>query len=187
MKLPQIALYPAPVSLHGLPDTFMTPAELRTLVHLVRSVKAERMIEIGCNSGRTAALLLRNCDHLVEYVGVDVWPGYEFDRPCQRGEVPERPGEYAAADPRFVLMLNAEGSMGVTLPDADVIFIDGDHSERAVRHDTKLARRLVRPGGMIIWHDYHDQETVDVRKVLDEDGSKRLQHIAGTWLVIEAH
>ncbi len=38
---------------------------------------------------------------------------------------------------------------------------------QAVLHDTALARSLVRKGGIIVWHDYHGQDTVDVRRVLE--------------------
>ena len=36
----------------------------------------------------------------------------------------------------------------------DAAFIDGDHSYEVARHDLLLARRLVKPGGWIIAHDY---------------------------------
>jgi predicted O-methyltransferase YrrM len=36
----------------------------------------------------------------------------------------------------------------------DACFIDGDHSYDAASFDLRLARRVVRPGGWIIAHDY---------------------------------
>ena len=36
----------------------------------------------------------------------------------------------------------------------DAVFIDGDHSELAVLHESRLARRLMRGRGIIVWHDY---------------------------------
>ena len=36
----------------------------------------------------------------------------------------------------------------------DLIFLDGDHSERTVYHEVPAALRLLNPGGMILLHDY---------------------------------
>ncbi len=36
----------------------------------------------------------------------------------------------------------------------DYIFIDGDHSYEGVKNDTEKALELLRPGGLIVWHDY---------------------------------
>lgn len=36
----------------------------------------------------------------------------------------------------------------------DYIFIDGDHSYQGVRNDTEKALQLLKPGGVIVWHDY---------------------------------
>lgn len=67
------------------------------------------------------------------------------------------------------------------------MFIDGDHSRAGVEHDTMLARAMVRPGGIIVWHDYHHFGTVDVRDVLDEmwQAGADIVHVEGTWLAYE--
>jgi hypothetical protein len=110
--------------------------------------------------------------------------------PCQRNEVPKRPGYLAADDPRFELLVRRRGSLDLAscdLPRCDVFFIDGDHGIDAVRHDSVLAGYCVRKGGLIIWHDYHDRDTVQVRQVLDrayELGSP-IKHVENTWLAFE--
>lgn len=38
----------------------------------------------------------------------------------------------------------------------DIAFIDGDHSYEAVRKDTRMILPLMKPGGVIVWHDYLD-------------------------------
>jgi hypothetical protein len=50
-----------------------------------------------------------------------------------------------------------------------------------------LARALVRPGGIIVWHDYHDLGNVDVKDVLDElhRAGDAIYHIENTWLAFE--
>lgn len=36
----------------------------------------------------------------------------------------------------------------------DYIFIDGDHSYAGVKNDTEKALQMLKPGGLIVWHDY---------------------------------
>lgn len=39
---------------------------------------------------------------------------------------------------------------------ADMVFIDSAHDEASVRRDIALARRLLRPGGLLCGHDYSE-------------------------------
>lgn len=168
----------------------MNPGELEVLVALVRSVAPKAVLEIGCNDGRTALAVLRNVDGVETYQGVDVPLGYVTAKPVQRREVPANPGHMAADDSRFELVLRPRGSLDLTAADlkpCDAVFIDGDHGAEAVRHDTALSAELVRPGGIVIWHDYHDLCTVDVRDVLDTyfRYGRNIVHVEGTWLAFE--
>ena len=177
MRLPivdQAQLDVRPIDWTGLTRRFMNPGELEVLVALAREVAPAAVVEIGVNQGRTALALLHNVPSIVRYCGVDVPPGTMLPLPVQAKEVPAQAGELAMHDPRFRLILRARGSLDLTPADddlplpADFVFIDGDHSRAAVEHDSRLARALCRPGGMIVWHDYHDLGTVDVREVLEE-------------------
>jgi predicted O-methyltransferase YrrM len=167
----------------------MNPGEAETLLSLVRTVKPKRMLEIGVNEGLTAKYLLAHLPALVDYIGIDVLPGYVPGCRVQRGEVPRDPG-HLVTDQRFMMILRPKGSIGIR-PDqigpVDVAFIDGDHSSKAVRHDSALAKQIVQPGGLIIWHDYHDIGNVDVRDVLHDlaDTGREIVNIKGTWLAYE--
>lgn len=193
MKLPQInrsQLDVRPIRKDGLPKNYLHEGELEVIVALIASVKGDTVMEIGCNEGRTARAVLDNVSGIETYIGVDVPPGYVFAKRVQAKEVPVEPGKWALDDPRFVLMLSERGSFDLIeteLPPCDAIFIDGDHGRRAVEHDTALAQQIVKPGGIIIWHDYHDMGTVDVRDVLDEmhTSGSPIQHVAGTWIAFE--
>lgn len=165
----------------------MNPGELEVLVALVKSVNPVRVIEFGCNVGRTAKVILREVKSIESYVGVDVNPGYKYDCEVQKNETPNNPGVMVRDDWRFKLMLSDRGTFDLTKKDlwsADVVFIDGDHSYVAVKHDTQLAFDIIADGGIVIWHDYHTIPTVDVRKVVEEIATQRslnIQYVEGTW------
>ncbi len=70
----------------------------------------------------------------------------------------------------------------------DLVLVDGGHSTPVVRADTDNARRLLTPGGTILWDDYFHLYP-DVVRFLDDldrvDGSSRpLVCIRGTNLVV---
>jgi predicted O-methyltransferase YrrM len=176
--------------LSGLPSRYVHPGELDILIHLIRGIDARTVVEFGCNNGRTAAAVLRNVTGIERYVGVDVPPGYNFACKVQAKEIPPVPGELAIGDERFELLLRDRGTFDLDaddLPACDVVFVDADHSRAAVLNDRELAKAIVRPGGMIVYHDDNGLEVVDVSKALDDlaAGGANIVHIAGTWLAFE--
>jgi hypothetical protein len=58
------------------------------------------------------------------------------------------------------------------LEPCDAVFIDGDHSEAAVLHESRLARRLIRGAGIIVWHDFSNPavEVTQALSRLDDEG-----------------
>lgn len=188
-RLPQSELRILPIDWTNRPQRFMNPGELEVLIALIAMTRPKIVVEFGVNVGRTAQAILEYVPGIEEYVGVDVPFGYVTPKVVQREEVPEQPGHMVKDDPRFVLLLPPGGSKQLTpvlLPQqSDAVFIDGDHSREGVLNDTMLALQTVRPGGLIIWHDYHTLGTVDVKAVLDEKYAQGwpLQHVENTWLV----
>ncbi|MGA8499741.1 MAG: class I SAM-dependent methyltransferase [Xanthobacteraceae bacterium] len=67
----------------------------------------------------------------------------------------------------------------------DLIFIDGSHAKSYVENDTDKALRMVKPGGVILWHDYRGPlRTEGVFGTLNALSQKLpLVHIKGTCLV----
>lgn len=49
----------------------------------------------------------------------------------------------------------------------DLAFVDGDHTEAGVGYDIRWCLRLVKPGGVIAFHDYHEQSCPGVTAALD--------------------
>lgn len=172
----------------GLPTRFFNPGELDALLHLYEGAKV--IVEFGVHEGRNAAAALRNIESIERYIGVDVPPEYVTQMAVQRKEIPAQPGRLAAHDPRFELIVRPRGTFDLTaddLPAADVVFIDADHSRLGVENDTALARLIVRPGGLIVWHDDNCLPVVEVTQTLNDycSAGARIEHVAGTWLSFE--
>ena len=164
---------------------YMLEGELEQLLALINSVGPSSMIEFGVNEGRTAIAVLKNFPDIDLYVGVDVEFNHQLEISAQQYEVPKEPGWMVKGDQRFQLILREENDENITGL-FDIAFIDGDHGKHHVLKDYKLAKRLVRQGGVIIFHDYTNP-TVEVTEVLDRlhnDGTD-LKHVEGTWLAFE--
>jgi predicted O-methyltransferase YrrM len=69
----------------------------------------------------------------------------------------------------------------------DLVFVDGSHAYSYVKSDSEKALRMLRPGGLLLWHDYDKGNiaTGDVYKYLNELSKVRpLHHIDDTSLVV---
>jgi predicted O-methyltransferase YrrM len=66
----------------------------------------------------------------------------------------------------------------------DLVFVDGAHSYEYVRSDTTKALAMVRPGGLILWHDYCAWYPGVYRYLHELLPSYPLRHIEGTHLAI---
>jgi len=157
--------------------------ETAILVALTRSVAPHVMIEFGCNVGMTAKRILNNVATIEKYIGIDVPHYHQTVLRCQDTEVPRNPGCYAADDERFSVLIAERELTKDDLEPCDAVFIDGDHSDAAVIHDSELARELIRPGGIICWHDNLNQ-AVEVTQVLERLNHKGwpIKQVAGSWI-----
>jgi predicted O-methyltransferase YrrM len=165
---------------------YMQPGEMDVFIELVARAKPSVVVEFGVNIGITANELLLHFVDIERYIGIDVPPEYEISEQ-QRPEIPQEPGRLVEQDPRFELMVRRNGSFDLTpadLPMCDVAYIDADHRYKAVMHDSRLARRIVRQGGIIIWHDAANAATPDVARALEELHQEgwAIKQVSSTWL-----
>lgn len=67
----------------------------------------------------------------------------------------------------------------------DLVFVDGSHAYSYVVSDSRKALRMVRPGGVVLWHDYAGPgHAGDVYRALNELSERLpLVHLTGTTLV----
>jgi predicted O-methyltransferase YrrM len=137
-------------SLYFRPDQKRT--EIIQLLQLVRERDAKRICEIGGRMGGTLALFAQAAAADAQLLSIDLayLPGQRealaaFARPRQR-IVCVAADSHSEGASRQV----AEWLRGDRL---DVLFIDGDHSFAGVSDDFARYSPLVRPGGIVAFHD----------------------------------
>jgi SAM-dependent methyltransferase len=173
--------------------------ELTIVCALVRSAAAARIFEIGTFDGRTTANLAANVAEGGHVYTLDLPPG-EVNRTAMRIEPVERKyvqkqgvahrplGELESR----VTRLFGDSAVFDASPYAgsmDLVFVDGSHAYDYVLSDTRLAMRLIRPGGTIIWHDYASPYWPGVLRGLNELYEREadfggLRYVQGTTLVV---
>lgn len=129
----------------------ITDGETNVLLTLIDHFKPKKFVEIGTFKGGTAERILADSPCIEEYIAVD----------CSdpNREVPlavEEVGFRAKGDPRYKLMISMEGSKNPEAEklEADMVFIDANHSYEWCMHDSLLAHRIVKDGGIVAWHDF---------------------------------
>jgi predicted O-methyltransferase YrrM len=68
----------------------------------------------------------------------------------------------------------------------DLVFVDAAHTYPYVKSDTENALKLLRPGGVILWHDYLQLLHADVTQALYEfaRAGMCISHLRGTSLAV---
>jgi hypothetical protein len=121
------------------------------------------ILEIGTYGGRSAvtmALALRDAARQHPIVSVDIDPlaAVAAHRNACAHDVDDQIVLVCSSAARFL------GHAGGFLP--DLVFVDGDHSEAGVRGDLAAIAPVVRPGTLLLFHDYLPAEIPDTRGFL---------------------
>lgn len=159
--------YHVQAALATWPSGSVWESEGQMLYALVRYLKPEHVVEIGCLYGcsttHIASALLKNGSGWVTSV--------------DNGANGQR-GELIPLDKREVIKLvNGDGGdylEGLADNSVDFIFEDAGHGEEDVYRFTVLAMKKLKPGGLLINHDaMHDLAYYgDGNKVAADDGAK---------------
>lgn len=169
--------------------SIMTSPEDRIIfLSLMHHYNTGSCTEFGVNDGLTASMLLKHCSFIERYVGIDVPYGFSTKIKVQLSEVPMHAGEKALNDNRFELHVLSNGTEDIDANEwenlFDYVFIDADHSYSGVMRDTEIAMRIVKRGGIILWHDYKPImdggpcETMEAIDVLSD--RYNITHVVGT-------
>jgi len=130
---------------------------------LWRKVKAAgfaRLLEIGSREGGSLYVLARALMSPAQVVALDL-PGAAWGRHGSEAKLRQVLSalNQDGIDVEYLAMDSHAGSSVAAVKDLaapelfDCLFIDGDHSYQGVKRDFYNYRSLVRPGGMIVFHD----------------------------------
>jgi predicted O-methyltransferase YrrM len=127
--------------------------EIAELVGLVEAAAPKRVLEIGTDNGGTLFLLAWASARDARLLSVDVRQYGRLRRALfesfgrGRQRVSLYTGDSHSEETRIAVQRYFR-----TQP-LDMLFIDGDHAYDGVRRDYELYAPLVRPGGLIAFHD----------------------------------
>lgn len=138
---------------------FQVPEELVRLLEDVRALNPQAVLEIGTHRGGTLYLWARLARPDAILISIDL-PGGKFGG----GYSPFRAPIYRkfAQEGQKLHLLRANSHSPATLKEArrllsgralDLLFIDGDHTFEGARKDWEMYAPLVRPGGLVVFHD----------------------------------
>jgi predicted O-methyltransferase YrrM len=174
--------------------------DLEAWVLAVLAKRATRLFEFGTCTGKTAYLWARNAPPEARVTTLTLPP----DGVAAYAHAPgddAASAACAAAESRFARFLydgtdvahKVEQLFGDSkafdeapyVGRCDLVFVDGSHAYSYVVSDTRKALRMVRPGGVVLWHDYAGPAWAPgVDRALNElAATLPLTHLAGTKLV----
>ncbi len=159
---------------------------------------ARRLFEFGTCTGKTAYLWARNQAPDGTVTTLTLSPDQLSSYQSAAGD-DSAAESYAREESRFTRFLysgtDAERRVVQLYGDSkqfdeapfqgacDVVFVDGSHAHSYVVSDTAKALSMVRPGGLVLWHDY-SPECPGVFRALNRLAARLpLVHIQGTTLV----
>jgi predicted O-methyltransferase YrrM len=160
------------------PGTSVTLFELNCILMLMDTSGAKKALEIGTFDGNTTLNIAANLPSDGEVVTIDL-PleastdlALAVDSEMERNLTDRnRVGEQFRDDPLRQRIRQVFGDSAVlefsTLGGPfDFAFIDGCHAYAYVKSDTEKVMRVMRPGGIVVWHDYAMMESVS--RAVDE-------------------
>lgn len=105
-----------------------------------------RGIEIGCFRGEFCSYLLTDLGNL-SMVTIDPMPLWD-----------ELIANHAILDRLWILNFPSDKAVQFLNPPYDFVFIDGDHSYEQCMKDILNYSPLIKPGGLIAGHNFHDDK-----------------------------
>jgi predicted O-methyltransferase YrrM len=138
---------------------FQVQSEILGLAQRVSALRPRTLLEIGTAEGGTLFILSQCAAPNATFISLDLPAGnYGGGYPAWRGAIYKRltrPGQtlhLIRGDSHETRRLEEVRNLLSGSP-LDVLFVDGDHSYDGVKRDFELYGPLVRPGGMMAFHD----------------------------------
>lgn len=146
------------------PEAGMNPGDRRALYYIVRALRPGRVLEIGTQAGASTVHLAAglaaahgSADRRLTTVDIKDVNGAEdaawraFGLPQSPAEGMRRLGYERLVEFRVGRSLDVLRERGEAY---DLIFLDGDHRLRTVAAEIPLALGRLRPGGLVLLHDF---------------------------------
>jgi predicted O-methyltransferase YrrM len=133
--------------------------EIVWLLDIVQQERPRRVLEIGTGPGATLFLWSRAATPDALLITVDLCPLGAFGRYSATALLWR---SFARAEQRIEVLFGQDSHAPRTVKTVelllsgepvDFLFIDGDHSYDGVRRDYEMYAPLVRPGGLVAFHD----------------------------------
>jgi hypothetical protein len=164
---------PIPLQVHGFPQIAhsISLIEAVGLAVLMKKANAKRVFEFGTHRGVSTSQLASNLPESGEVLTLDLPRSdrrthYSIDNPgdIEVSQMPEKADlipENLRSRIRFLEHDSATFDESPYVNQMDFVFVDGAHTAEYVRSDSEKAWKMVRPGGIVAWHDCRPQ-TPDV-------------------------
>lgn len=141
-------------------ERFLNIGDVRLLYRLARELKPGcKILEVGTNAGRsTKAMSAAAPECVIMTVDIaNLWRGY----------MPDNVIRIVESSSTFAEKCTAE---------FDLIFIDGDHSQFNVQLDIAAWLPKLRPGGIVVFHDYRQGDHPGVNAAIDSQVAGNLDY-----------
>lgn len=167
------------------------PGELIILSTLCAYLRPKLMVEFGTFDGLTALHMAMNSPAEARVVTVDLPP----DDPIRRVETDDTfyshgmtvgsqfHGTPEAPKIHQVFCDSRHFDEKPWAAQAGLIFVDAGHAYDLVKSDSEKSLKMVAPGGVVLWHDYHYAHEGVYRYLNELSGSVPLFQIPGTKFV----
>ena len=169
----------------------ITLQEAAALVALCRSVNAKRVFEFGTYKGVSTTQFALNLPENGIVFTLDLpedHPAYFLDIPkFEEQQIAAETGKgilVPDAVRHRVTFLRSDSATFDTTPyrgTIDLVFVDGAHSYEYVKNDSEKGLEMLKPGGIIAWHDCVPSHR-DVVRYLKSLGNPKLKLLSGTTL-----
>jgi predicted O-methyltransferase YrrM len=155
---------------NSLPSISQIQEEFDELMKFYKSLKPKNVLEIGSLLGWSLRHFIGNAEKGANIISVDL-PVREFVGPLDHRVDQQEYGHMIlwkrwAKENNVNLFVIPESSLDnstlervkTITPELDFLFIDGNHMYQAIKSDFNMYSQLVRPGGIIAFHDIAENE-----------------------------
>lgn len=151
---------------------------------LAELARGKSVLEIGSYCGRSTICLAQTAKNVH---ACDTFDGRNTSLPGETLATFKRNIQRAGLERKIDIL---QGRSDEVLPDLspvfDLVFIDGAHDYESVSRDAEIATSLLRPGGVLVFHDYRSTHDPEVTVAVDEliAGGGTLLSRCGTLAVV---